>query len=143
MENSNFSEIEIQKGDSRIRLRKWHYLEDRGDLVSIERICSKDHSQGTRHRVADKDNVVVEEKNLHIVKSPMVGTFYSASSPESAPFVTIGSRVEKESVLCILEAMKIMNEIQSDVSGTVHEIFVDNGQSVEFGQALFAIELNS
>jgi acetyl-CoA carboxylase biotin carboxyl carrier protein len=82
-----------------------------------------------------------DKANVYIVKSPMVGTFYSAPSPDSQPFIAVGSKVEKESVLCILEAMKVMNEIQSDVSGVVREILVNNGQPVEFNQKLFAIEL--
>ncbi len=75
----------------------------------------------------------------HIVTSPIVGTFYQASSPDSDPFVTIGSRVRKGQVLCIIEAMKLMNEIESDVDGVVVEIFPQNAQAVEFGEPLFAI----
>ncbi len=76
----------------------------------------------------------------HVVKSPMVGTFYSASSPEAKPFVQVGSVVKEGETICIIEAMKILNEIEADKSGTVSKILVDNGQAVEYGQPMFIIE---
>ena len=76
----------------------------------------------------------------HIVKSPMVGTFYTASSPEAKPFVQVGSVVNEGDTICIIEAMKILNEIEADKSGTVTRIMVDNGQAVEYGQSLYIIE---
>ena len=78
-------------------------------------------------------------EKLHIVKSPMVGTFYEAPSPGSAPFVKVGDQVEVGTVLCILEAMKLMNEIESDVAGEIVERIAGVGQPVEYGQGLFAI----
>ena len=77
--------------------------------------------------------------NIHYVTSPMVGTFYRAPDPASEPYVEIGEEVKKSQTLCIIEAMKLMNEIESDVDGEVTEIFVENGKSVEYGQRLFAI----
>ena len=79
------------------------------------------------------------EEDLHQVKSPIVGTFYEAPSPGSAPFIKPGDQVAAGQVLCIIEAMKLMNEIESDASGEVVKILVKNGQPVEYGQALFAI----
>jgi acetyl-CoA carboxylase biotin carboxyl carrier protein len=79
------------------------------------------------------------EEELHIVKSPIVGTFYESPSPGAAPFVQIGDFVEAGQVLCIIEAMKLMNEIESDVSGIVEKRFVSNQQPVEYGEALFGI----
>lgn len=76
----------------------------------------------------------------HAVKSPMVGTFYRSSSPGAAPFVQIGSVVKEGDILCIIEAMKILNEIESDKSGTVTQILCENGQATEYGQPLFIIE---
>ena len=76
----------------------------------------------------------------HVVKSPMVGTFYTASSPEAKPFVQVGSVVKEGETICIIEAMKILNEIEADKSGTVTRVLVDNGQAVEYGQPLFMIE---
>ena len=76
----------------------------------------------------------------HQLKSPMVGTFYRAPSPGSPPFVEVGQAVSKGQTLCIIEAMKLLNEIESDVAGTVKAILVENGQPVEYGQPLFVIE---
>jgi acetyl-CoA carboxylase, biotin carboxyl carrier protein len=80
------------------------------------------------------------QDNLHKIVSPMVGTFYAAPSPEAGPFVTKGSRVTDKSVVCILEAMKLMNEIEAEVRGEIVEVLVENGQLVEFGQPLFLVK---
>jgi len=80
------------------------------------------------------------DAGLHIVKSPIVGTFYDAPSPDAERFVSVGDRVETGKVLCIVEAMKLMNEIESDASGEIVKVFVKPGQPVEYGQALFAIK---
>ena len=82
----------------------------------------------------------VAEPVGHIVKSPMVGTFYRASSPGAKPFVEIGDTIKEGETICIVEAMKILNEIEADKSGTVTKILVDNGQAVEYGQPLYVIE---
>lgn len=81
-----------------------------------------------------------EDQDLHMIPSPIVGTFYRSASPNSDPFVKIGSRVEPDSVVCIIEAMKLMNEIQAETSGEVVKIYVENGQPVEYGQPLFGIK---
>jgi acetyl-CoA carboxylase biotin carboxyl carrier protein len=80
-----------------------------------------------------------ENDDLFYIKAPIVGTFYKAANPASAPFVNVGDFVEKGTVLCIVEAMKLMNEIESEIAGQVTAVFVENGQPVEFGQKLFAI----
>jgi acetyl-CoA carboxylase biotin carboxyl carrier protein len=82
-----------------------------------------------------------DETGFAYVKSPMVGTFYRSPSPENPPFVDAGSKVEEKSVVCIIEAMKIMNEIQAEVKGSVVEVLVENGQPVEYGQRLFKVKL--
>jgi len=79
------------------------------------------------------------EEELHIITSPIVGTFYRSPSPDADPFVKVGSHVEVGAVVCIIEAMKLMNEIESDHVGTVAKIYVENGQPVEYGQPLFGI----
>ena len=81
------------------------------------------------------------QPDLHIIKSPIVGTFYNAPSPTSEPFVRTGDHIEPDTVVCIIEAMKLMNEIQAEVSGDIVKTFVENGQPVEYGQALFGIRL--
>ncbi|HEY0702870.1 MAG TPA: acetyl-CoA carboxylase biotin carboxyl carrier protein [Candidatus Acidoferrales bacterium] len=82
------------------------------------------------------------EENLHIVKSPIVGTFYAAAGPDAEAFVSVGSKVDSGQTLCIIEAMKLMNEIESDVAGEVVRIFVENGQPVEYGESLFGVRPN-
>ncbi len=81
-----------------------------------------------------------EDPDIVYVKSPMVGTFYRSPSPESKPFVDIGSKIEDNSLVCIIEAMKIMNEIQAEIKGTLVEILAENGQPVEYGQRLFKLK---
>jgi acetyl-CoA carboxylase biotin carboxyl carrier protein len=83
---------------------------------------------------------VKEEADIIYIKSPMVGTFYRAASPESKAFADAGSKVTENSVVCIIEAMKIMNEIQAELKGTVVEVLVENGQPVEYGQRLFKVK---
>lgn len=80
-----------------------------------------------------------KSENLHVIKSPIVGTFYAAPGPEAEPFVTVGARVEAGQVLCIIEAMKLMNEIEADVAGEVAKVFPENGSPVEYGEPLFGI----
>jgi acetyl-CoA carboxylase biotin carboxyl carrier protein len=81
--------------------------------------------------------------DVHIVKSPIVGTFYSAPGPEASPFVTLGAKVDVGQVLCIIEAMKLMNEIESDAAGEIVNVFVENGKPVEYGERLFGIRPQS
>lgn len=81
-----------------------------------------------------------EGKKYHEVKSPIVGTFYRSPSPDAAPYVEVGSKIKQGGTLCIVEAMKLMNEIESDVSGTIVKINVENGKPVEYGQVLFLVE---
>ena len=80
------------------------------------------------------------DANVKIIKSPMVGTFYAASGPDAAPFVAAGTKVTASSVVCIIEAMKVMNEVQADIAGTIVEVLVPNGTSVEYGQPLFKVK---
>ncbi len=81
-----------------------------------------------------------EDDSIELIKSPMVGTFYCAPAPDAPPFVEPGNVVQTSTVVCILEAMKVMNEIKAGISGTIQEVMVENGQPVEFGQALFKIK---
>ncbi len=81
-----------------------------------------------------------EELGVSVIKSPMVGTFYRSASPDSPPFTDVGAKVGSDSVVCIIEAMKVMNEIQSEMSGTITELLVENGAAVEYGQPLFKIK---
>ena len=87
-----------------------------------------------------EEKKVVQNENLHKITSPMVGTFYSSSSPDTPPYVSVGDRVSKDSIVCIVEAMKLFNEIDADVEGEIVEILVNNGQLVEYGQPLFLVK---
>jgi acetyl-CoA carboxylase biotin carboxyl carrier protein len=92
------------------------------------------------HPGASAESAASEDQGLHIIASPIVGTFYRARSPNAEPFVKAGSQVEDDTVVCIIEAMKLMNEIQAETSGEVAKIYVENGQPVEYGQPLFGIK---
>ena len=83
-----------------------------------------------------------DEPGVSYIKSPMVGTFYRSASPESPPFVEIGAKIEEKTVICIIEAMKIMNEIQAETKGSILEVLVENGQPVEYGQRLYKIKVS-
>ncbi len=85
---------------------------------------------------------VAPEAGMDFIRSPMVGTFYRAPSPESPSFIELRDRVKKDTVVCIVEAMKVMNEIQSEVTGSIAEVLVDNGETVEYGQPLFKVKLD-
>ena len=91
-------------------------------------------------QAAEKSAAAAPASNLHIMTSPIVGTFYSAPSPDADPFVRVGDRVKKGQVLCIIEAMKLMNEIEARAAGRVAKVLVENGQPVEYGQALFLVD---
>jgi acetyl-CoA carboxylase biotin carboxyl carrier protein len=92
-----------------------------------------------RHPGAEAEAAASADEGLHIIPSPIVGTFYRSSSPTAEPFVRIGSHVELDTIVCIIEAMKLMNEIQAEAAGEVVKIYVENGQPVEYGQPLFGI----
>ncbi|MEA2104123.1 MAG: acetyl-CoA carboxylase biotin carboxyl carrier protein [Candidatus Cloacimonadota bacterium] len=124
-----------------------------GDSKSeiVEKLSTQDTRQNDKtenqEKITDIENSAVSideethDDNIHEIKTPIVGTFYRSSSPETAPFVEVGSRVKKDQTLCIVEAMKAMNEIQSDVDGVIEEILVANSNMVEFDQPLFKIRL--
>lgn len=128
--NTNIETVEIEKSDIRIIITKGK--SSNNNIPSIERPASKEILDNHSYEVQSKDD-------CYIIKSPMVGTFYVSSSPEAAPFVKVGDRIEKGQIICIIEAMKIMNEIESDVSGEVVEILVNNEDVIEYGQALMKV----
>jgi acetyl-CoA carboxylase biotin carboxyl carrier protein len=97
------------------------------------------HGELSAAPLAAAPQAAASAEQLHLIKSPIVGTFYAAAAPEADPFATVGTRVQRGQVLCIIEAMKLMNEIESDVAGEVVRTFVENGHPVEYGEALFGI----
>ena len=98
-------------------------------------------TSGTPHPGALAEEAASEDRDLHIIPSPIIGTFYRSPSPTTESFVRIGSAVEPDTVVCIIEAMKLMNEIQAETTGEVVKIYVENGQAVEYGQPLFGIKI--
>ncbi|MBM7701582.1 acetyl-CoA carboxylase biotin carboxyl carrier protein [Metabacillus iocasae] len=88
----------------------------------------------------EKNTATSQDESLHKITSPMVGTFYASSSPDSDPYARVGDRVKKDSVVCIVEAMKLFNEIEAEVNGEIVEVLVENGQLVEYGQPLFLVK---
>jgi acetyl-CoA carboxylase biotin carboxyl carrier protein len=96
-------------------------------------------SSGAALTAAEVAEAVSEEEGLHLLRSPIVGTFYTAPSPDADPYVGVGDRVKRGQVLCIVEAMKLMNEIESDEDGVIEKVFTKNAQPVEYGEPLFTI----
>ncbi|MDD4910140.1 MAG: acetyl-CoA carboxylase biotin carboxyl carrier protein [Candidatus Omnitrophica bacterium] len=134
MNENGLTELEIEKDGTRIKLRKGS--SQSGDLNSPV-IVEKEQ---VLPRAQESQAAAKEAGKLAEIKSPMVGTFYRAPSPESAPFVNAGDAIEPGQVICIIEAMKLMNEIKAEVRGRIKEVLVDNAEPVEFGQPVFLIE---
>lgn len=137
MNENNLAELEIEKDDMRIRLKKTaNGIEGFEGPVVLQQAAG---SQGSKAPGANLAEEKSEIKTVEI-KSPMVGTFYRAPNPEAAAYVETGATIEPGQVICIIEAMKLMNEIKSEIKGKILEILVDNAEPVEFGQPLFLIE---
>jgi len=147
-EKSSISELEIDEKGTKVRLRKGGagsaevsayrhitHTPPSPHQASLTQTKTEEVTAGIKHK-----KVVPQGDNYVIVESPMVGTFYRASSEGSAPYVKEGDVIEKGQVLCIVEAMKLMNEIESEVRGRIVSILVENAHSVEFGEPMFVIE---
>ncbi len=138
LENSNVNEIEASFWGRKYRVVKKPTIvtsEDVPNIIDDQVNIDVSDSQKPLHAKA-----IIESNNHDKILSPMPGTFYMASSPDSPNFVNIGDTVSKGDTLCIIEAMKIMNEIEAEKDGTIKSIFVDSGQSVEYNQPLFELE---
>ena len=139
LEESNLEEIEIQEGEESVRLVK----NKPNNLISNQPVYTESIpaiEDGTPERSKEVSEEPVEnEDSGDLINSPMVGTFYASASPGSKPFISVGDQVNEGDVVCIVEAMKMMNEIKSEFSGEVLSINVENSQPVEYGQTLFEI----
>ncbi len=133
--DTDIVELEYKKGQSSVRISRGVTAAQAPPMM-VERIIS-----GEEKKPEPPDTKKVSE-NVKEIVSPMIGTFYRAPAPDAAPFVEVGAIVTTGQVLCIIEAMKIMNQIESDVSGRVTAILVENGQAIEFGQPLFHIAVD-
>ena len=141
MSEHNLEEFEYSRGDLRIRLKKpGAHVVMAAPPRTAEIIVPSALAPAASHGKAEESEAEVRGgEDLHLVNSPIVGTFYGSPSPGAEAFVKIGSHVDKGQTLCIVEAMKLMNEIESEISGEVMRIFAENGQPVEYGQPLFGI----
>jgi acetyl-CoA carboxylase biotin carboxyl carrier protein len=139
---SNVAELEITEAEGKVRIVKGGVQ----PMITVQQAAALAPAEAVNTAPASLPQIVtpaaapvVAEDPGHTVKSPMVGTFYRSASPGAAPFVQIGSQVKEGETICIIEAMKILNEIEADKSGTIRQILCENGQAVEYGQALFVI----
>jgi len=142
------AEFDVDRGDLKIRL-KFHPHENAAGLDELARLLKAAPHPAAQSSAATSastgpasaaEPAADPDAGLHFLKSPIVGTFYGSPSPGAASFVNPGDHVAKGQVICIVEAMKLMNEIESDVSGEIVKCLVTNGQAIEFGQPLFAIK---
>jgi acetyl-CoA carboxylase biotin carboxyl carrier protein len=144
LEESGISEIEISEGEESVRISRY----PKPGTVSVQTIAAPAAAAAPPTAAGPPANgetqaappAAAPPQRGHQVTAPMVGTFYSGPAPGAKPFVEIGSEVKAGDTLCVIEAMKMMNQIESEVSGKVASILVENGTPVEFGQALFVIE---
>ena len=139
VETSGIAELEIQEGEERVRITR--ALAPAGQTLMFQAPAAAQHPTAAPAAVATPvaAPAAATEPEGHVVKSPMVGTFYRAASPGAKSFVEVGDSVKEGDTLCIVEAMKLMNEIEADASGVVKAVLVENGQPVEFGQPLFVL----
>ena len=147
--DSNVTELEITEAEGKVRIVKGpassgtQVLTQQLMMPAAPVVQAAPVAAPTALEIADAAAATAAAEIAaagHTVKSPMVGTFYRSSSPGAAPFVQVGDTVKEGDTLCIIEAMKILNEIESDKSGTVKQVLCENGQAVEYGQAMFVIE---
>ncbi|MCU6434729.1 acetyl-CoA carboxylase biotin carboxyl carrier protein [Undibacterium sp. Jales W-56] len=135
---SDIAELEVTEGEGKVRIVKTSAVPQNQVVMMQPQHMQQAPMPAAAAPIASAPIApVVPEGN--VVKSPMVGTFYRSSAPGSAPFVDIGKNVNVGDTLCIIEAMKLLNEIESDFSGTIKQILVENGQPVEYGQPLFIV----
>ena len=142
IEKSNVNEIEVEEKGQKIRITKsapQHVISAPAYQMAMPSAPMPAHS-ATVPQTESKPAPAAENKKYHEVKSPIVGTFYRSPSPDASPYVEVGSKVKQGGVLCIVEAMKLMNEIESDIAGTIVKINVESGKPVEYGQVLFLVE---
>jgi acetyl-CoA carboxylase biotin carboxyl carrier protein len=139
--DTGIAELEVQRGDNRVRIRKSFGSQPFGSQSGASEVVVESAAPAAAAATLKADTLPPAKSGpeLFYAKSPIVGTFYEAASPETPPFVRIGEHVTPGKVLCIIESMKLMNEIEADVSGIIESKLVQNGQPVEYGEALFGI----
>ncbi|TVP79608.1 MAG: acetyl-CoA carboxylase biotin carboxyl carrier protein [Puniceicoccaceae bacterium] len=138
MKSSDISEFEFEEDGFKLRLSSQSAYAPQ--VIQAAPVPSAAAPAPASSAPAEASSPAAEEKGIVVIKSPMVGTFYRASSPESPAFVNVGAKVTADSIVCIIEAMKVMNEIQAELGGTITEVLVENGETVEYGQPLFKVK---
>jgi len=133
------AEFELESGDVKLRVRWGQSVAGQVSVAPAPRYPAANPDPAAAHAPAAPLAASPEEQGLHVVKSPIVGTFYEAPAPGAPAFVKPGDRVKQGQVICIVEAMKLMDEIEADVAGEVASVLVANGHPVEYGQPLFSI----
>ena len=136
MKDQDLSEVEMQEGEIRLRLRR--KLET--TITTVEARPAAPASSAPQVSKSGPPVAAAVEENVELIKSPMAGTFYVSSSPESAPFVKVGDHIGPTTTVCIIEAMKVFNEIPAETSGKIVAVLVENGEPVEFGHPLFKVQ---
>ena len=140
MRRNGLVEVEIKHGDDKIFLKRSEPQSAAGKAITVVPMARPDASAAPIHpneAQALSAEDLTAKQGLVEIKSPLIGTFYATPSPDSQPYVEIGSQVDAQTVVCIIEAMKVMNEIKAEIHGKIVEILVSNGQAVEYGQVLF------
>lgn len=135
---SGIAELEVTEGEDRVRIAKFSPAAAVPSPVAT--VLASAAAPAANGSAPSTGPASPSEVEGHVVKSPMVGTFYRSSSPGAEPFIELGQAVKPGDTLCIIEAMKLLNEVEAEVGGTVKQILVENGQPVEYGQPLFIIE---
>ncbi|TSA05534.1 MAG: acetyl-CoA carboxylase biotin carboxyl carrier protein [Planctomycetaceae bacterium] len=133
MKEHELSEVDLKQGDQRVRIKRG------GEILPTAPFVASSSAQRVSSSVEGIE-ASLAPSNMKVIASPMVGTFYRSSGPDSAPFVKVGDRIGPETTVCIIEAMKVFNEIPAGVSGQVVAILVENGAPIEFGQVLLKID---
>ena len=139
VQNSGISELEISEGEEKIRITRHLSAAPATTLVNIPLTAAETAAAAVAPAPTPGTVAAPALVEGHVMKAPMVGTFYRSSGPDAAAFVEVGQTVKEGDTLCIIEAMKLMNEIEADVSGVIKSIQVENGQAVEYGQPMFVI----
>lgn len=160
LDKSSLTELTI-KGENKteLKLKKSPYVvaaeipREEGQQVVVQQVepqavaqppvqkpAAEEKAEGPKEKVEEAIETKSDDANLHKIVSPMVGTFYAAPAPDADPYVKVGDKVEEDTVVCIIEAMKLFNELEAEVKGEIVEILVENGQLVEYGQPLFLVK---
>ncbi|WP_135551905.1 acetyl-CoA carboxylase biotin carboxyl carrier protein [Paenibacillus cymbidii] len=147
VDQSSLQELEIQNEGYRLSIRKPSKTESVivSSVPNIQQSYMPAIPQQAVQAIAETDTPAakpIDDAKLHKIVSPMVGTFYQAPSPDAPPFVSVGDKIHEKSVVCIIEAMKLMNDIPAEVKGEVVDILVENGQLVDYGQTLFLVKMD-